>query len=224
MNIWSVREKSLHWLEDELNPESQLLQNGFDYLYSIIELFEKIGQDEGKSETGQFCRIICVTLAKYRNLLLGVYSLMLDGLAQEAGALLRPLIETYELLVYFRQDKSRINEMLEDKLPSAGIIGKRIQGDFQDLRGYLNNNASHFSYKINSVRHLLDQNAKILPMPSHSLNVLRTNLEVLNAFQIFALFEAVNCLFSIGIDANALAVELENWRNTSAKIFSREKL
>ena len=54
MNIWSVREKSLHWLEDELNPESQLLQNGFDYLYSIIELFEKIGQDEGKSEQDNF--------------------------------------------------------------------------------------------------------------------------------------------------------------------------
>src|SRR5688500_13421375 len=183
MNIWSPRKKSLHWLDDELKPESQLLQEGFDYLGDNIELFEKIGHNEGESEAGQFCRIIAITLAKYSHLLLGNYSLMLDGLAQEAGALLRPLIETYELLVYFRQDKSRINEVLEGKLPSAGIIGKKISGDYQDLRTYLNDNASHFSYKTDSVRHLFDQNAKIHPIPNQSLEVLRANLQVLNAFQ-----------------------------------------
>ena len=223
MNIWSTREKSLHWLEHELRPESLHLQDGFDYLRNIIELFEKLGLNEGESEAAQFCRISAITLAKYSHLLLGNYSLMLDGLAQEAGALLRPLIETYELLVYLRQDKSRINEVLEDKLPSAGIIGKRISGDYQDLREYLNDNASHFSYKTDSVKHLFDQNARIQPIPNLGLRVLRNNLKLLNAFQVFVLFEAVNCLFAIGFDANELTSEVEKWRDTSLEIFSGEK-
>ena len=137
--------------------------------------------------------------------------------------MLRPLIETYELLVYFRQDKSRISQVLEGTLPSAGTIGKRISGDYQDLREYLNDSASHFSYKIDSVRHLFGENAKIQPIPNHSLKVLRTNLQLLNAFQSFALFEAINCLFTIGFDANALADKIEKWRDTCVKIFSPEK-
>jgi hypothetical protein len=223
MNIWSAREKALHWLNDELKPESQILQDGFDYLAHIVELLEKLERDEGESEAGQFYRICGITLAKYSHLLLGNYSLILDGLAQEAGALLRPLIETYELLVYFRQDKSRINEVLEDKLPSPGIIGKRISGNYQDLREHLNRSASHFSYEIDAVRHLFDQNAKIQPVPTHSLKVLWKNLQMLNAFQVFVLFEAVNCLFAMGFDANALADKIEKWRDTCVKTFPREK-
>lgn len=171
MNIWSAREKSLHWLNNELEPESRVLQKGFDYLGNFIELLEKAGDNEGESEIGQFCRISSITLAKFSHLLLGCHSLTLDGLAQEAGALLRPLIETYELLVYLRQDKSRICQVLEGKLPSAGTIGKRISGDYQDLREYLNESASHFSYKIDSVRHLFGGNAKIQSIPNHSFKV-----------------------------------------------------
>ena len=220
MNIWSAREKSLNWLNNELKPESQVLQEGFEYLGNLVELLENKGNDEGENEIGQFCRISGIALAKISHLLLGCYSLMLDGLAQESGALLRPLIETYELLVYFRQDKSRISQVLEGKLPSAGTIGKRISGDYQDLREHLNVNASHFSYKIDSVRHLFGENAKIQPIPNHSLKVLRTNLQLLYAFQTFVLFEAVNCLFAIGFDANALTDKIEKWRDTSVKIFS----
>ncbi len=213
----------MRWLNDELKPESEILQEGFDYLGNLVKLFEKIGHNEGESEIGQFCRIGGITLAKFSHLLLGCYSLMLDGLAQESGALLRPLIETYELLVYFRQDKSRINQVLEGNLPSAGIVGKRISGDYQNLREYLNDNASHFSYKMDSVRHLFDENAKIQSAPNHSLKVLRTNLQLLNAFQVFILFEAVNCLFAIEFDANSLTDKIEKWRDTSVKIFSPEK-
>ena len=223
MNIWSAREKSLNWLNNELKPESQVLQEGFEYFGNLVELLENTGNNKGESDVAQFCRISGVTLAKFSHLLLGCYSLMLDGLAQSSGALLRPLIETYELLVYFRQDKSRISQVLEGTLPSAGTIGKRISGDYQDLREYLNDSASHFSYKIDSVRHLFGENAKIQPIPNHSLKVLRTNLQLLNAFQSFALFEAINCLFTIGFDANALADKIEKWRDTCVKIFSPEK-
>lgn len=223
MNIWSAREKSQRWLNNELASEGEILREGFDYLGNFIKLFEKIGHAEGENEIGQFCRISSITLAKFSHLLLGCYSLILDGLAQESGALLRPLIETYELLVYFRQDKTRINQILENKLPSAGIIGQRISGDYHNLRTHLNDNASHFSYKMDSVQHLFDENAKIQPVPNHNLKVFRANLQLLNAFQIFVLFEAVNCLFEIEFDANVLVDKIEKWRDTCVKIFPSEK-
>lgn len=219
MNIWFAREKSLGWLNNELKSESEILQEGFDYLENFVSLYEKIGENEGGNEIGWFCRIGSITLAKFSHLLIGCYSLALDGLAQESGALLRPLIETYELLVYFRQDKTRINEAIDGNLPSAGIIGKKISGDYKNLRTHLNDNASHFRYKKDSVRHLLDNNFKIHPVPNHTLEVLRTNLQLLNAFQIFILFEALNCFFAIGDGANTLADEIEKWRDTCVKIF-----
>jgi hypothetical protein len=219
MKIWSERNKSLILLDNELYREGKVVQEGFGYLESLVELFQKISSSKGESETGQFCRICSITLAKFSHLSLGCFSLALDALSQESGALLRPLIETYELLVYFRQDISRINELLEDKLPSAGVIGKRISGDYQDLRKYLNDNASHFSYKIESVRHLIDGNSKVKLIPNQRLDVLRKNLSVLNAFQIFMLLEAINCLFTIDYDANSLGNDIEKWRDNSIKAF-----
>ena len=219
MNLWVAREKSLIWLDNELSQEGKALQEGFDYLESIGEIFEQISDREGGNLVGQFCRICVVTLAKFDHLLLASYSLMLDALAQEAGALLRPLIETYELLVYFRLDISRVDKILDGKLPTAGAIAKIISGDFQNLREYLNDNASHFSYKPESIRHLFGLNAKVKPIPTHSLKVLRTNLTLLNAFQAFMLIESVNCLFATGFDANSLANEIENWRDNCTTLF-----
>ena len=46
---------------------------------------------------------------KAKNLAHGMYSLMLDGLAQEAGALARPFIEYTELLTYFRMVPDAVN-------------------------------------------------------------------------------------------------------------------
>lgn len=220
MNIWDAREKSLFWLDNDLQPASKVLQDGFDHLAILVEFIEQIGDNEGESEIGQFCRISGITLAKFNHLLLGCYSLTLDGLAQEAGALLRPLIEAYELLIYFRQDRSRIEQALENKLPSAGAISKKISGGFQNLRKYLNESASHFSYDIHSVRHLLGKNAKIQVVPNHSLEVFRKNLQLLNAFQIFMVFEAVNCLNVIGFDVASLIDEVEEWRKTCVEVFA----
>jgi hypothetical protein len=223
MNLWSAREKSLHWVNNELKAENMILQDGFDYLGTLVDLFEKISINEGESETGQFCRISSITLAKSCHLLLGCYSLILDGLAQESGALLRTFIETYELLVYIRQDKSRINQILEDKLPPPGNIGKLISGEYKNLRESLSENASHFSYKPASVRHLFDKDIKIQPAPIHSLMVLRTNLQVFSVFQVIILDEAYNCLISTGFNANTLTDDVEKWCYIAAKIFFHKK-
>jgi len=219
MNIWSTREKSLNWLENELSPERNTLHKGFEHINHFVELFQAISEHQGENQLGKFSRICAITLAKFNHLLLGCYSLSLDGLAQEAGALLRLVIETYELLVYFRQDISRIDEVLEDELPSPGIIGKKISGDYQNLREYLNANASHFSYTVTSVKHLFDENISIRAIPDHSMRVLRVNLELINAFQVYMLFEAINCLFTVGFDANSLADSIEKWRDEIKIIF-----
>jgi hypothetical protein len=49
MNIWSAREKSQRWLNNELESEGEILREGFDYLGNFIKLFEKIGHAEGEN-------------------------------------------------------------------------------------------------------------------------------------------------------------------------------
>lgn len=219
-NIWFNREKSIHWLTNELTEESKVIEDGFHLLKFILLIFNELGDRLNESQTGQFSRICSITLAKFSHLSLGCFSLSFDGLSQESGALLRPLIESYELLVYFRQDPSRINQVIDGTLPSAGIIGKCIVGDFKDLREYLNDNASHFSYKYESVRHMFGQDYIINPFPNHTRDVFRKNLEILNAFQVFTLFEAVNCLFVVGYDEPTLVYDLEEWRGRCTRAFA----
>ena len=223
MNIWSAREKSLNLLNNNLQPQSAVIEEGFEYIGKLMELLQAISRDEGASENGKFCRICGLTLAKFSHLLLGVYSLTLDGLSQEAGALLRLTIETYELLVYFRQDKSRVNQILEENLPSAGMIGKKISGDFQDLREFLNRSASHFSYKVESVWHLFDENTQLKAIPTSESQKLLEDLQVINTFQSVILFEAVECLLAIDYEVKNLPQSIESWSNKSEKILFSEK-
>jgi len=68
---------------------------------------------------------------KAKNLAHGMYSLMLDGLAQEAGALARRFIEYTELLTYFRMVPDAVNEALSGELPSAGMRAKKIEGSIK---------------------------------------------------------------------------------------------
>jgi hypothetical protein len=121
-------------------------------------------------------------------------------LGQEAGALLRLLIEQYELLVFVRQDPSRVKLVLDEKLPSPGERAKVIQGDFQDLRSYLNENASHFGFTYESLKHLLpgseDGWRVIQPYNEHALMI---NLGVLFGILTRILEESANCFQVAGI-------------------------
>src|SRR5574340_403142 len=113
MNIWTARENSLIWLDNELKPQDEAIQKGFEFINNYAVQFEKHYKSEGECERGHFCRVCAISFAKVCHLLIGCYSLTLDGLAQESGALLRPVIEIYEKLVYFREDKSRIYQITE---------------------------------------------------------------------------------------------------------------
>ena len=223
MNIWSAREESIQLLATDLKPQKDVIEEGFKYIGILTELFQSISREEGASENGKFCRICGLTLAKFSHLLLGIYSLTIDGLSQEAGAFLRPAIETYELLVYFRQDKSRVNQILEGKLPSAGIIGKKISGNFQDLREFLNSSSSHFSYKIESVWHLFGEHTQLKATPTSDSKTLFDNLQIINAFQIGVLLETIECLLAVNFDVETLPQVITNWSYKSEKIFTFEK-
>lgn len=220
MQIWKTRQQSNIWLHNELAKEAEVIHEGFELLSNCTELFDQIGSNEGETSVGKFSRLCNITLGKSTHFLLGCYSLVLDGLAQESGAILRPLIETYELMVYLRLDVGKVDELIDGKKPSAGIIAKRIGGDFKDLREHLNVNASHFGYEIDSVRHLFDANFKIRPFPSHSIDVFRKNLALLNAFQVFVIFEAVNCLSTASYNTEEIADKAESWRESSVLAFS----
>jgi hypothetical protein len=67
--------------------QGKAIEAVFAVIDECIDLFNaKAGNDD-------FQRICGLVLAKARNYGLGTYGLILDGLGQEAGALVRPFIE-----------------------------------------------------------------------------------------------------------------------------------
>jgi hypothetical protein len=220
MDLWHARTQSQEWSSTDLISENKHLADGYALIDECIGFFNQVSEKEQASLIGRFARVCALTTAKGRNLLLGCQSLSLDALAQESGALLRPLLETIELLNYFRLDYNRVDLALDGKLPSPGNIAKSIDGQFQFLRDHLNEQASHFSLGYHSVYHLLDkQTMTIKPVDSHSMEILRTNLVTLSAFMSFLLLESVGCLFITGLDANELADRAEQWKKTCVDIF-----
>ena len=87
MNLWQTRQKSLEWLTNELNVQSTLVDEGFEFLDKCISLLNQYSKKSNDDLNGRFARVVNLTLAKTRNLLLGNYSMMLYALAEEAGAL-----------------------------------------------------------------------------------------------------------------------------------------
>jgi hypothetical protein len=188
MSLWNTRRQAERALTEGLEPFGGLLREAFSVLDDCVDRLEKLDQPFG--------RVCALVLLKTRNLGLGCYSLILDGLAQEAGALLRPLLEGLELLAYFRLEPTRINEALESRLPKAGDIGRRIKGQFKDLRDYLNNHASHLSVNPEAMAHLVDLPAgQLRPVRSYNEGGLRRDLRTLLAILTWLSIEAVNCVF-----------------------------
>jgi hypothetical protein len=130
VSLWNSRERALAILQEEY-PEV------LDVMNSLFMHVDECGDSLFKVDSA-FGRVTAITVAKSRNLAQGCYSLALDSLAQESGALVRPLVETLELLTYFRLDPKRAMEATERDLPKAGQIAKRIGSEHKSLRGYLN--------------------------------------------------------------------------------------
>ena len=168
-DMWRTREEALAALEGPLRQEAEILQEAFALMDECIA--QLLTRDT------KYTRVCAITMIKARNLELGCYSLALDGLAQEGGALFRPVVETLELLIYFWKDPSRVDEAIEGKLLPAGKIAQKIEGNLKGLRDFLNNHASHFSFTYESLQHIADlQNLSWKVTQPHNDNVLRQNL------------------------------------------------
>lgn len=219
MNLWQARQKSLEWLETESADQNALIDKGFEILDKCIALLNQQSKQSNDELNGKYIRVVNITLAKTRNLLLGSYSMLLDALAQEAGALLRPIIEAYELLIYFRLEPSRVNQAIDGKLPTPGKIAKKIEGEFKGLRNYLSAYASHINFGYESAKHLIDyQTFEIKAVQNQSIDVFKRNLSTLNAFQILIVAETIKCLDVIGHMPESLLEEYEHWRVKSIEV------
>lgn len=221
MDIWATREKSLFWLDNELKEERIIIETGLELLHTLIRKYEDICRNENNKENGEFATVCGLTIAKFNFLFLGCYSLALDGLAQESGAMGRLMVEIYELLVYFRLDRTRVEEALNGKLPSPGKIARKIQGEFQELRDYFNEHASHYGFTHEANKHLMRKDWQASCFPSHSLNGFRVNLGFLYAFEVFVIVEATSCLIVLGVDNNQMADKVMEWKKNGEVVFQQ---
>lgn len=222
MNIWKTRIKSIKWLDNEFKKERDLIQEGYHLLDKCVDIFEEVSLNDGNNDSVKFARVSGAVIVKANNLSLACYSLVLDGLAQEGGAVLRPLIETFELLVYLKEDWKRVDEVLNDTLPSAGEIAKKIEGFHKDARDYLNNYSSHFSFTHYSMSHVFDfESGKFKRLPTHGKKVFLSNIRTINTYQIFVIMESISCLHIAGVDVTELANKAELYRDKSVDVFSQ---
>lgn len=182
MYLWKTRKKAKRILSTEYAAQAKVLNSIFNIIDQCVDLHnENAPQDP-------YNRVCGLAIVKGRNISLGMYGMVLDNVSQEAGALLRVLIEYIELLVYVRTIPGAVEEAIENKLPSAGKIAKLIEGGFKETRESLNSNSSHCSFSPVAMEYLVDYKNSIIKV-EHSFNdkVLFENLRQLFIYlMIFA--------------------------------------
>lgn len=165
MSIWDDREKSI----DFMNTNYLEQKNFIDALYQTIDDCIDICEKETEN---QYLRMCGLTMIKAKNYSVAMYSVILDGLAQESGALLRSFIETIELLTYFREDPSRIDQVAKKSLPSAEERTQQITIDFKELRNRLNIDAPDHYFN----EYLINKDGPFKKIPEFSEIDLRKHL------------------------------------------------
>ncbi len=217
MNLWITREESLNALKNKLSIEASYIEKGFLIIDALLRIFEDNKKDN-------FCTVCSFALLKGKNYCLSIYSLSLDSLSQESGALLRPAIECFELLDYFYDDQKRIKEALENKLPRPGNIAKKIKGKFESLRKHLNSAASHFSFDPIACMHLMNRkNGSLRYYQKFNETVLRQNLWTLFGVMRLLTYSAVRCLTLKKLFETKLSKEIEEWKESGLKL-AKEKM
>lgn len=150
MELWTARTEAVAYLEAKHPNRIAVVSRTFDLIDLSVDAYESLADGD------VYARICGLTLLKAKHLAVGAYSLILDGLGQEAGALIRPFIEYSELLTYFRQFPEMVERAAENDLPKAGERARAIGGMFKEFRDHLNSHASHSSYSHYSLAHLLE--------------------------------------------------------------------
>jgi hypothetical protein len=191
MVLFDTRRDAENALAHQFSAASEYIEEGFGCLDEAITKLHSIDSP--------FARVCSLTLVKVRNLSLAVLSLTMDGLAQEAGAIFRPLIGIIEKLAYFRLDPNHIEQAITDQLPPEGQIAKKINGSFQELRDYLSQYSSHSSFDYESMKHLLNvRKGQLIIRQPFIETAFKKNLEMVFSFLIIEAFEAYRCLEHAG--------------------------
>lgn len=193
MVMCSIRNQALGDLENSLKSEYETLVNAFELLDICIEHFcnaaEKI-ENEGQHTLAVACG---QTLIKARAYALGCYSVCLDGFHQQVSALLRPLAEALDLMIYFRQDPTRAHfvypKYQEDKL-AAGYVTEAIGETLKSLRDYLSYFASHVSLQLESWAGI---------ERSYSQEILKADMRALFSAMWMIARQAAECLSEMGL-------------------------
>jgi len=219
MGLWKTRHHSMEMLAKEFKEHGKIIERAFLIIDECIDLFNaKAGSDD-------YHRICGIVLAKARNYALGTYGLILDGLAQESGALVRPLIEYQELLKYFSLDPARVQEAISDTLPSAGKRAQLINGYYKNIREHLNTHASHSSFSYHALNHLFDKPEMTIRKEQPLLpKVLYKNMGTFFVQMVLLTTEAINCLQSAQMgSAENQAEAIESLKSMGMILFERNK-
>ena len=184
-DFWAARDASWAYLNEKHPSRLAVVFRLFELIDACVDEYET------QAGTDTYARICGLTLLKAKNLAVGSFSLLLDALGQEAGALLRPFIEYTELLTYFRHFPEDVEKAPDNELPKAGQRAKAIGGIYQGFREHLNEHASHSSYSHYSLSHLLTTSLAFRKVQQFAPQILDKNLTDL-AVQIWLLLnEAV---------------------------------
>lgn len=206
MNIWYPREASQALLDGPLAKERDLLAALLAMIRDQVGALERV--------ESSLPRAAAAILGKAHRLSIGLYSLQLDALGQEAGALLRPLQEVSEVLAYLSDEPSRVVEVEEDRLPKAGIIAKRNASNLKPLRDHLSTHASHFAITSDAMGHYLDHELGRIQLDrSPSEDVLRRNLRSLAAFMVMCAVDGAVLMAHCGLDGEEHLRRLEPIRS-----------
>lgn len=212
--LWTAREESIRALDAELRQEARVIHAGFSIIDSCIDRFEEVIAEN------DFCTVSGCILVKARYLALGVFSLCLDGLSQEAGALQRPFIEIIEQLRWFREDPARVKRANRSQMPRAGDIAKEVSGPFYELRSHLNVTASHFKFALESVDHLVDwERPGWRKEPRYSREDLKSSMLSLVISLLYLAVEGASCLATAQIHKGDIADKVEAFRERGCRCF-----
>lgn len=188
LSLWRTRTEAQTFLRRERPIQIEVIEQLFALADECLDAYEARTEDIYYTMCG-------LTTLKAKNLALGMYSVTLDGLAQEAGALARPFIEYTELLTYLRMVPEAVTEALADELPNAGARAKKIGGMYQRFREHLNEHASHSCYSSHSLAHLRDPTSKRLKkLQIMHPEVLERNVGDFAVQFVLMLQESILCL------------------------------
>lgn len=193
MNLWITRESAQQALRTSMIREAEVLDKAFQQLEYFAQRLGSI------RPTTPFNQISALTAAKARNLAQACYSLILDGLGQESGAIVRVWIESTELLIYIRHDPNRAAQILEGKFPSAGERAKVIGSSTQRLRTALSKTASHLgAFETNSWLHMINERTgQVQTRQAFNREIVQQNLGTTFALLVWTIREAALCLQAV---------------------------